>query len=346
MKILYAIQATGNGHISRANEIVPILKKYCKVDLLVSGTSNNIATIEKPKYVLKGLSFSFGKKGGIDYVDTFKKLNSKKFLADVKMLPVEEYDLVLNDFEPVSAWACKLKDLPCIALSHQYAVLQQNVPKPKRIDPIAWAILKYYAPTKAGIGFHFAPYAINILPPVIRQRIRTATVANYGHYTVYLPAYSDEKIITTLKEFTDVKWHIFSKTAKKAYWEKNFFVQPIHDATFCQSLIYCEGIITGGGFETPAEALFLGKKLLSIPMKNQYEQQCNAAALKTLGVPILKKLSKKNMPVIAQWMLQPAPQAIQYKDETEHIIKQIILNHKSLLKPSVMPLKSLAKLQD
>jgi hypothetical protein len=35
-------------------------------------------------------------------------------------------------------------------------------------------------------------------------------------------------------------------------------------------------------FETPAEALFLGKKLLVIPMTGQYEQECNAAALAAL----------------------------------------------------------------
>jgi UDP:flavonoid glycosyltransferase YjiC (YdhE family) len=28
MKILYAIQGTGNGHVSRAREIIPIPKKY------------------------------------------------------------------------------------------------------------------------------------------------------------------------------------------------------------------------------------------------------------------------------------------------------------------------------
>jgi predicted glycosyltransferase len=52
-------------------------------------------------------------------------------------------------------------------------------------------------------------------------------------------------------------------------------------------MIHSQGIITGGGFETPAEALFLGKKIMSIPIKGQYEQQCNAAALKTLGAKVL-----------------------------------------------------------
>ena len=42
MKILFAIQGTGNGHLSRAKEIIPYLIKYADVDLLVSGTQSQI----------------------------------------------------------------------------------------------------------------------------------------------------------------------------------------------------------------------------------------------------------------------------------------------------------------
>ena len=44
MKVLYAVQATGNGHISRAQVLVPILKKFAHVDVLVSGTSADLNT--------------------------------------------------------------------------------------------------------------------------------------------------------------------------------------------------------------------------------------------------------------------------------------------------------------
>ena len=37
MKILYGIQGTGNGHISKAETIYPILKQYGEVDVMVSG---------------------------------------------------------------------------------------------------------------------------------------------------------------------------------------------------------------------------------------------------------------------------------------------------------------------
>ena len=71
---------------------------------------------------------------------------------------------------------------------------------------------------------------------------------------------------------------------------------------FNQSLIDCHGIITGGGFETPAEALFLGKKILSIPIRDHYEQECNAAALKKLGVPVVYEVGDNFDEVIENWL--------------------------------------------
>ena len=45
MKILYAIQGTGNGHISRARDIIPVLMQMGELDILISGTE---AEVELP----------------------------------------------------------------------------------------------------------------------------------------------------------------------------------------------------------------------------------------------------------------------------------------------------------
>lgn len=50
MKILYALQGTGNGHISRARAIIPILQNYCSVDILVSGYQKDIDLPFEVKY--------------------------------------------------------------------------------------------------------------------------------------------------------------------------------------------------------------------------------------------------------------------------------------------------------
>ncbi len=73
MKILYAIQGTGNGHLSRARDIVPILQKKGEVDILVSGIQADVSLPFPIKYRLKGLSFVFGKNGGVDIVSTYLK---------------------------------------------------------------------------------------------------------------------------------------------------------------------------------------------------------------------------------------------------------------------------------
>src|SRR5687768_149622 len=144
MKILYAIQGTGNGHIARAEDIVPILRQYGELDLFVSGAQADIKLPYPIKYKSKGLSFYFGKSGGVDLIKTFRKNSSKDVYKEINRFPVEKYDVVINDFEPITAWACKRKEIPCIALSHQSALLSNKVPRPKSSDLVGEWILQNY----------------------------------------------------------------------------------------------------------------------------------------------------------------------------------------------------------
>ncbi|WP_018612943.1 glycosyltransferase family protein [Segetibacter koreensis] len=324
MKILYAIQGTGNGHVSRARDIIPVLQKNHEVDILISGSQTDVQLPFPVKYKYHGLGFVFGKKGGIDILESYKKSNLKVFFSEINCLPVQSYDLVINDFEPVSAWACYQKNKKCISLSHQAAVLNKNVPKPKHTDKIGKAILKKYAPTSAQYGFHFKAYDTNIFTPVIRRQVREHPVENKGHYTVYLPAYEDKRIVKVLKEFPSVRWQVFSKHNKKPFKEKNITIQPISNEAFINSMAAAEGVLCGAGFETPAEALFMNKKLMVIPMKGQYEQQCNAAALKDMDVPVIKSLKLKHADKIKKWIESVKRIKVDYPDITETIINKIL----------------------
>ena len=327
MKILFAIQGTGNGHLSRAQTIIPVLKKYCEVDILVSGYQNDIVLDEKITYRLRGLSFIFGNKGGVDLWNTYVKANLKKLQTEINSLPVEKYDFILNDFEPVSAWACYKKKIPCVSLSHQSAVLNPNAPKPKKRDLLGKFILKNYAPSNIQFGLHFSPYDTNITTPIIRNSIREAQVEDLGHYTVYLPAYSDKKIIKVLSQIEDARWMVFSKHSTKSYSEGNIDIIPINNAFFIESFRTCSGLLCGAGFEAPAEALFMGKKLLVKPMSGQYEQQCNAAALKKLGIPVLKKFKSSKVDKIREWVESEERQQIDYPDYTKQIVQLIFEKH-------------------
>ena len=86
-------------------------------------------------------------------------------------------------------------------------------------------------------------------------------------------------------------------------------------------------MLCGAGFETPAEALYLKKKLLVIPMKNQYEQQCNAEALKKLGVPVLKGLEKKDLGVIKSWIESKKIVKVDYSETPRKVINKIFIDY-------------------
>ncbi|MET4081468.1 uncharacterized protein (TIGR00661 family) [Pedobacter sp. UYP30] len=337
MKILYAIQGTGNGHISRARDIIPELRKKGEVDILVSGTEADVFLGFPIKYKLKGLSFVFGKKGGIDLVSTYKKARLKRFFKEVKNLPVRNYDLVINDFEPVSAWACFFNRKQCISLSHQAAALNIKAPQPDKKDRVGKAILKKYAPVTDAYGFHFKAYAENIFTPVIREEIRNADNIQLPHYTVYLPAYNDKRIIKVLKEVKEIEWEVFSKHTKKPYNEENIKISPINNEAFIKSMLTCTGVLCGAGFETPAEALFLKKKLMVIPMKGQYEQQCNAAALKKMGVPVLKKLKIERLGDILAWVQEACVIQVDYPNITHSIIDSIFDTHFNKIAQPLVP---------
>jgi len=327
MRILFAIQGTGNGHLSRARDVYPELARYGDVDVLISGIQADVAFPFPVKYKCYGLSFIFGKHGGVDIWQTARKMKLFRLLRDIFRLKVRSYDLVINDFEPVSAWACRLRRLPCISLSHQSAVLDKKAPLPDESDWVGKLVLRRYAPVTAAYGFHFKSFSRNIYTPVIRRQVRDMQPTNEGHITVYLPAYDDETLVQHLSRFEDAQWQVFSKHNKEPFTHKNIMVQPIENDAFIRSMASSNGVLCGAGFEGPAEALFLGKKLMVIPMTGQYEQQCNAAALANMSVPVIKALSRKYYDRISLWVKGGKPITVHYPDQTAAIVDRLMREH-------------------
>jgi len=323
MKILYAIQGTGNGHISRAREIVPLLQQYGELDLLVSGTQAEVSLAQPLKYQYHGFSFVFGTKGGVDKWATFKLMNLPRLWKDMHHLPLKQYDLIINDFEPVSAWACRLQKIPSVSLSHQCSFVSPNTPRPGKWNYAEW-LFKYYSPTTYHIGFHFERYADFIHTPVIRSEIRNLETSNLGHYTVYLPAYDDKTLLKHLGRAKDVEWHIFSKRQKTPIREGNVQIFPVNNQEFNTSLASSAGLLTGGGFEGPAEALFLQKKVMMIPMTGQYEQRCNALSASRLGVPVVNEIDEHFGAHLNNWLSDDKRIQVDFPDETAQIIDDMI----------------------
>lgn len=106
----------------------------------------------------------------------------------------------------------------------------------------------------------------------------------------------------------------------------NLYFQPVSLDGFTQSFLSCTGLICNAGFEGPAEAIFLGKKLCVIPMKGQYEQYCNAAYLKLLGIKVLNNLNNL-APELADWVQNSTVLQIRFPDLTCKILESILRQH-------------------
>jgi len=330
MKILYAIQGTGNGHVSRAREILPMLSKYGEVDVLISGIQSDVDINFPIKYKRYGWSFIFGKNGGVNYPATLRAMKNIQILKDIKNFPIKQYDLVINDFEPISAWAAKLRDVPCVALSHQAAYLSSKTPRPESKNWFIEQVYKYYAPASEFIGFHFDKYDYFIHTPVIRNDIRKLNPSNKNHITVYHPAFDDKLLVGHFNKILDIQFEVFSKHAKNAYIDKNVSVFPINSDAYTESLETCQGLITAGGFEAPTEAIFLQKKVMVIPMKGQYEQLCNAEGAKIAGCTIVNDLAVNFSNEVSNWIQNGKFLKANYPNETDEILGKIIAKHQSL----------------
>ncbi|MFM2359716.1 MAG: hypothetical protein RLY16_1709 [Bacteroidota bacterium] len=326
MKIFYAVQATGNGHIARAIELLPYLQKYGSVHVFLSGSNSSLPTNAAlpVEFTSKGVSLMYSKSGGLNYWKTIKNCNPIKVYREAKQLPIEKFDVVINDFDCITSLACRLKKIPSISFGHQASFKSMLTPRPQKRDFLGENVLQHFAPATKYIGLHFESYDQDIYSPILKKEILESSSVNEGHVTVYLPHYDDFLLLKHLRHINHTRFEIFTKRVTQPEVNKNITFLPIGNQAFCKSMLSSKGIITGGGFETPAEALYLGKQLMILPIRGQYEQQCNAAALEKFGIPVLQEINHQFTATVRTWLNTEQNFKLQLQHSTAEIVARVI----------------------
>ena len=301
MHILYGIATTGNGHISRSKIIINALKERGhSIDVILSGRDEkDLFDIDelKPYQVKKGFTFS-SNKGRISYIKTVLKSNPLEFLNDIKSVK-NVYDLVITDFDPISAYAAKKYKIPCMGIGHQYS-FYQDIPMTNKMKFSSIFFPKIYAPVNFSIPFHFHHFNQPILPPFIDPILHNRRDKEEigSHILVYLPWENLNDMITVLKTvprdfiiYTDIEY------IKEI---ENITLKPFSNKNFKYDLLRCQCLITNAGFQLTSEALFLGKPILCKPVKGQPEQEHNAKILHDLGYATVSQ--EINAATIKDWL--------------------------------------------
>ncbi|TXR53763.1 MJ1255/VC2487 family glycosyltransferase [Reinekea thalattae] len=309
MKILYGVQGTGNGHITRARAMqVALAEAGIEVDWVFSGR-------DKDKFfdmqafgdykVFKGLSFAT-RAGKIDLIKTFAEASLVQMYQDIRTLNVEHYDLVVTDFEPVVAWAARKKNIACIGIGHQYA-FDQDIPKAENTIA-SEAIMKWFAPVDLGVGVHWHHFGAPVLPPIIERDSHACTGTN--RTLVYLPFEKSQQVLSVLMQFEHPFIYHCGDIAPGEYG--NVLVRGFSRDGFKDSLHSTDGVICNAGFELASEALSLGRKIMVKPLKGQMEQASNALALSQLGLGL--STTKINPQAIERFLASARHSQVNYSD--------------------------------
>jgi len=320
MRILYGIQGTGNGHITRSSKVIGRLKDLgFDVDIAISGKFHQVNIPHDIKYNFSGFNFTHNQDGSINKLKTFLNNSFYQFLKDVK-LDLSEYNKVITDFEPITSWASKWQNKETWGLGNQYSFFSDKIPRPKNRDILSESILKMMSPVNNYIGLHYEMYDDFIYHPIIRDDVINSKIFNKGHYTVYLPNFRLSNLVNNFMQFGGIQFHIFSNEVENITTNRNCIILPLNKEEFLDSFISSEGIITTGGFQTTSESLYCGKKLLVIPIKGQYEQICNVESLKNIGVMC------GSLDSIPEFLFSSNVITKKWEDPTDKIISKIIKN--------------------
>ncbi len=299
MKIFYGVQGTGNGHITRAR----VMAK----ELRAAGIDVHFQFTGRPadKYfdmeVFNGYQLRTGltfhtEKGQVSYLKTALDAKPITFMKDMKSLNLSGYDLVISDFEPVTAWAAKKQKIPVLGIGHQYA-FNHKIPR-EGSDPIADQVMKYFAPADIGVGLHWHHFGQPILPPIIETPETPKSIIK-NKIIVYLPFEDQNEVIRLLSPFRDYEFHLYSPEPVPSTFG-HIICNPLSRDSFQKDLYDCAGIISNAGFELASESLQMGKKILAKPLHAQMEQISNAAALQQLGYGHI--MHDMNSSAIEHWL--------------------------------------------
>lgn len=321
MRILYGVQGTGNGHLSRARLMAKSLQKFdVDVDFFFSGrTPAQFFDMQcfGQYQVESGLTFATHH-GRVNMARTARNNSVFGLVNDIHRLDLSRYDLVLNDFEPVSAWAAKRQGIPSIGVSHQ-AALKYDVPK-AGANWFNEKLLNYFAPVDIALGCHWHHFGFPILPPFVE--VDPVVAVNPHQILVYLPFEEPDAITRFLSPFTEHCFHVYHASVPRSPYPSHIKWSGFSREGFKQKLSTCGGVIGSAGFELASEALALGKKLLVKPLHGQFEQLSNVAALELLGAA--ETMDSLDYESLRRWLKLATPQAIDYPQVGDQLVQWLL----------------------
>jgi uncharacterized protein (TIGR00661 family) len=305
MRILYGVVGEGMGHATRSKVVCEhLVSAGHEVKIVVSGRAHGFLSKSFRDVVeIKGLT--------IKYVDN--KMDRDGTLArNVLAAPgliaanVNAYfekvadfrpDTVISDFDSFAYLFAKRHGVPVLSIDNQQIISRCKLGKfAKQGVKVDYQMTKAFVRAKLPACDHYVATTFfyppirpkyekdtTLVPPMLRQSVLDAkkTAAPGEHVLVYQTSASDTKLVEVLNRVSKAKFVVYG--LRKNARHGNCTLKEFSEDGFVADLAAARAVVCNGGLSLIGEAVFLGKPIFSVPVRNQYEQVLNARYLEELG---------------------------------------------------------------
>ncbi|MCA9673150.1 MAG: teichoic acid biosynthesis protein [Myxococcales bacterium] len=298
MKILYGVVGEGMGHATRSSVILKHLVSKHQVRVVVSGRAHAYLKQRFADVVeIEGLKMAY-QDNEVDRSKTFWDLLKRipTILSGNRDHFIElgesfRPDAVISDFESFAYMFGKHHELPVISIDNMQIInrcqLDQDVIDEAPGDfRMAKTIVKAKLPGCYHYmitSFFFPPVRrdrTTLYPPILRDEILAAKPTRGEHLIVYQTTTTNERLLDVLGQ-SGVPCKVYGLNRDETIG--NLQLRPFSLDGFVKDLASCRGVLATGGYSLMGEAIYLGKPLLAVPLKKQFEQLLNALYLQKLG---------------------------------------------------------------
>jgi len=215
--------------------------------------------------------------------------HSKYLELKKNIFPQFDPDIVITDFEPMTAHLARHFDLPLMTIDNQHLIRYVDFPCPAKLRPsmlLTEMVIEAFIPgpdLSLVTTFYFGKVKNDrtfLFPPILSDEILGLEPSEGENVVVYL-TYGYDTLMDTLAGLSPERFLVYG--AGRIGSEGNLVFRPYGREGFLADLASSRAVIASGGFSLMSEALYLRKPYLGIPVKNQFEQEINTYLLKELG---------------------------------------------------------------
>ncbi len=300
MRILYGAFSQGNGHLSKASVLVPLLTaRGHEVRVITSGPPPTTCYQFPWHRHFPGIAY-VTKNGKTDYLASFQQWSRAfptllKGIWSVRRLAREfRPDLVISDFEPMTASPLVEPNCEVVAISRQVSLLDPDVPMPpsggfdRKMTRSVVRVFTIGADRK--LGYHYEPSSFRCVPPLIREEAKQARPELGEHVLMYCGLHSFLPPAEHLAEWARKNKQLvfaygFPAELSKENQRYISFRQP-NPQKFLEDMATSRGVITTAGLSTPSKHFCYANHWSSCRFHGSGNRPSTHFSCKKRGLPV------------------------------------------------------------